>query len=72
MTMFLFIEYFLYLHFKCYLFPGLPSRKPLFYLPHPAFMRVLLHLSILSHLPALAFPLHWGIETPQAKGHSSH
>jgi hypothetical protein len=58
---FLKIGYFLYLHFKCYplsWFPPLPTLSPP---PTPASMRVFLHPPTHSHLPALKFPIHWGI-----------
>jgi hypothetical protein len=49
-----FIEYFLYLHFKCYPLSRSPLQNPL---PSPpASVRVLLHPSSHSCLPALAFP----------------
>ena len=62
-----FIEYFLYLHFKCFLLSRSPLQKPpIPYLPSPASMRMLIHLPthpLLSSLPGL----HWSIEHPQAQ-----
>jgi hypothetical protein len=58
-----FIDYFVYLHFKCYH----PSWFPLHTLPPlpPCFFEgapLPTHL-VLSHCPS--FPLHWDIEPPQ-------
>jgi hypothetical protein len=49
-------------------FPGLPFGNSLSYTPPPASKRVLLHPPTHSHLPALAFLLHWRIEHTQAQG----
>ena len=59
-----FIEYFLYLHFKCFPFPGLPFRNPLSHSPIPASITVPPPPTypLLSFLSGI--PLHWGIEHP--------
>ena len=59
---YLFIRYFLYLHFRCYPFPGFPPQNSLSYLPSPC--------SPTHPLPILCpgIPLHWGIEPSQDQG----
>jgi hypothetical protein len=54
---FLFIRYFLYLHLKCYPFPGFPSKNPLSLLTNPP-----------TPASCLGIPLHWGIEPSQDQG----
>jgi hypothetical protein len=54
------------------LFPGLPSGTPLSHSPSPASMRVLLHPSTHSCLPALAFPYTGASNFLRTKGCSFH
>jgi hypothetical protein len=63
-TMFFFIGYFIYLHFKCY-----PPWKPLSHSSSPCFYEGA-HLPTCSPTPAscTGIPLHWGIEPSQDQG----
>ena len=54
----LFLEYLLYLHFKCYPLSWFPLQNP-----HPIPLPLLLN----PPTPA-SLPLHWGIETSQDQG----
>jgi hypothetical protein len=53
-------------------FPGLPFRNPHSIPPSPASMRVLPHLPIHSHLPAMALSYTGVWNTLRPKDHSSH
>jgi hypothetical protein len=64
---FLFIEYFLYLHFKCFLLSRSPLQEPP---SHPPIPLPLWGCSPTHPLPSSypGIPRHWGIEHPQAQG----
>jgi hypothetical protein len=63
----IFIGYFIYLHFKCYPFPGFPSGKPLTYMPSPASIKVLPHPPTHSCLPALIFSYTGASSLPRTR-----
>ena len=70
LLLFLFIGYFICLHFKCYPPSRLPLQEPAIPpLFPPASMRVLPHpiLPLLPHCPSI--PLCWGIKLSQDLGH---
>lgn len=72
---FLLIGYFLYLDFKCYPLSWFPSllETPYPILPPPASVRVFLHPSTHSHLPALDSPTLGHLSgLCEAKDHSSN
>jgi hypothetical protein len=64
----IFIGYFLYLHFRCFPFPGLPFGNSL---SHPLCLCLYEGAPPLTHLLPYSLPgipLHWDIEHPQAQG----
>ena len=66
---FIFIGYFLYLHFKCYPLAQSPSVNPLSHPPPFASMRVFPHPpSLPLPPPHLGIFLNWGIEPSQEQG----
>jgi hypothetical protein len=63
-----FIGYFLYLHFKCCLFPGLPSREPLSHLLSHCLYEGAAPLTHPCQPSHSGISLHWEIKHPQAQG----
>jgi hypothetical protein len=68
----LFIGYFLYLHFKFYVFSRFLPRNPLCHTPSPASMMMFPNSPTHSYLPALAFPYSGASKLHRIKGFSSH
>ena len=70
--LFLFIRYFLYLHFKCYPLYWFSPRNSLSNPPSPASMTVFPDPPTHSHLSSLPFPYTGALSLHRTKRHSSH